>query len=96
MKTRPNQRRRPANFGHRCVRCWFRHEGRVVRMLHVSDYRPCEAGGESRLFCKLLKHTRYARGIQLDSADWWGSVVLPSLVPGEWVELVIESKGAAA
>ena len=97
MKARSHrlQRRRPANYGRRCVRCWFRHEGRVVRMLHINDYRPCENGGEPRLFVKLIDHTRYARGVHLGSDDWWGTV-LPVLLPGQWVELIIQSRRAAA
>lgn len=98
MKTREHhfQRRRAANYGRRCVRCWFRHEGRVVRMLHVNDYGPCESGGDPRLLVKLLDHTRYAPGCKLESADWYGTVVLPALVPGQWVELVIQHGRAAA
>ena len=90
------KRRRPSTFGRHCVRCWFSHQGRIVRMLHVNDYRPCESGGEPILLVKLLSHARYARGLQLDNADWWGSVVLPHLVPGQWVELAIAHEGATA
>ena len=89
------KRRRPATFGRRCIRCWFRHRGKVIRLLHFNDYSPCEVGGEPRLLVKLLSHGRYARGIQLDSANWWGNEVLPHLRPGQWVELVIRSEGGA-
>lgn len=87
-------RRRPSNFGRRCVRCWFRHQGRVIRLLHVNDYRPCESGGEPLLLVKLLTHSRYARGVHLGLDGWW-SGVLPHLVPGRWVELAISNEGAA-
>ena len=90
------KRRRPASFGRRCIRCWFRHRGKVVRLLHFHDYSPCLVGGEPRLLVKLLSHGRYARGIPLDSANWWGNEVLPYLRPGQWVELVIRSEGVAA
>lgn len=90
MKTRQNRRR--ASYGRRCVRCWFRWNGRVIRMLHTSDYRPCKVGGDPRLFVKLLAHSRYAPGVRLSGDPaWWGQQVLPVLVAGQWVELVIDS-----
>lgn len=92
MKTR--QYRRRAGFSRRCVRCWVRCDGKVLRMLHVSDYRPCEQGGDPRLFIKLLDHTRFAPGVQLSYDEGWVKAqLLPALVPGQWVEVVIQRQG---
>jgi len=85
-------RRRPASPMRRCIRIWFRHEGRIVRMLSYADYSPCEAGGEPRSFFKLLGHTRYAKGMHCypADADFLALQVLPHIPPGVWVEVVIK------
>lgn len=90
-----HQARKRACFGRRCVRCWIRYNGKIVRMLHVSDYRPCEAGGGPLLLVKLLPHRRYARGVQLSGSSWWGAQVLPGLIAGQWVQVDIAAGGAA-
>jgi len=83
-------RRRPATHFRKCIRSWFRHEGRIVRMLSYTDYSACETGGEPRIFYKLLDHTRYAKGMHClpNEADFLVLQVLPHLQPGEWIEVV--------
>ena len=82
--------RRPVSHFRRCIRLWFRHEGRIVRMLSFTDYSQCSVGGEERFFYKLLDHTRYARGMRCSegSVDFLVRNVLPAVKPGNWVEVV--------
>lgn len=63
-----------------------------MRMLCFTDYSPCPMGGDSRLFYKLLDHTRYARGMrcQEGSVDFLVRNVLPAVKPGNWVEVVFQ------
>lgn len=85
-------RRRPATHFRRCIRIWFRHEGRIVRMLSYTDYSACKTGGEPRSFFKLLDHTRYAKGMHCpeSKSSWFVLEVLQYLQPGEWTEVVYE------
>ena len=85
-----SERRRPASPFRRCIRIWFLHEGRIVRMLSFTDYSQCSVGGEGRFFYKLLDHTRYARGMRCPtgSVDFLLCNVLPAMQPGNWVEVV--------
>lgn len=85
------QRRRPATLSRRCIRMWFRHRGRIVRVINYEDYSRCSVGGKPRSFYKLLDHARYARGVYMaDLSGWFATQVLPHIQPLQWVEVEIK------
>ena len=84
----------------------MRHEGRIVRLLCVSDYRPCVTGGEPREFVKRITHLRWPRGFHLSGCEWSKAITAcyAELPANTWVEEVndypefaeaIASEGAA-
>lgn len=91
LNNRKSHRR--ATWGQRCVRAWLRCNGKIVRLLLVSDYRPCEFGGEPREYIKRITHFRWRRGIHLmrgeypeSIASWYGT--LPANV---WCEITAQA-----
>lgn len=89
MSARKTARLR-ASYGRRCIRQWFRVNGRIVRLLVFTDYSQCDANGGDRLFVKVLDHFRYPRGIQIVDPSFYLSLV-EKLEPGVWAEVVIQT-----
>ncbi len=77
------------------MRAWLRHEGRIIRLLCISDYRPCVTGGEPREFVKRITHRRWPRGFHLFGCEWSRAVTAyyAGLPADEWVEEVIYDPG---
>lgn len=89
------KRRLRASPYRRCMRAWLRHEGRIIRLLCISDYRPCVTGGEPREFVKRITHRRWPRGFHLFGCEWSRAVTAyyAGLPADEWVEEVIYDPG---
>ena len=89
---KPTRKRRlRVSWCRRCVRAWLRHEGRIIRLLRVTDYRPCVAGGDPREFLKRITHRRWPRGWHMAGVEWSDQLTAwyAALPADEWVEMVI-------
>ena len=83
-------RRRPRHgFGDTRTRCWIRSNGRILRFINVTDYRPCEHGDPPREFLKRLPHRRWPRGHHMchgrytpEYAAWY-----EQFEPGQWYDI---------
>ena len=87
-KPRRSYRRRASHF-QRCRRCYFIHQGRTIRLLEYTDYRPIYSGGREREFVKRITHRRWAKGLKMaygEMSEW--AHVLANLPPGQWFEIV--------
>lgn len=79
-----------ASWSRRCVRAWLRSGGKIVRLLIVSDYRPCEHGGEPREYIKRITHRRWPTGIHLARGEYSPSYAAwyAALPADQWCEIV--------
>jgi hypothetical protein len=79
------------------MRAWVRHGGQIVRLLCVTDYRPCGHGGEPREFVKRITHRRWPRGFHLFGCESSQEITgwYASLPANEWVEMIVEAANAA-
>lgn len=73
---------------HTSSRVILRHRGIIVSLQMINDYSPCEHGGEPRWFVRLLTHKRRQRS-RARTNRWYSDVLLPSLIPGQWVEIIM-------
>ena len=96
MKGAPRKHRLRASPYRRCMRAWLRHEGRIIRLLCISDYRPCITGGQPREFVTRITHRRWPRGFHLFGCEWSRAITAhyAGLPADEWVEMVIADPGS--
>lgn len=83
--------RRPRHgFGDTRTRFWCRYQGRIIRLLNVTDYRPCESGNPPREFFKRITHRRWRRGQHLMRGDYPDSFAQwhAELPADQWVEVI--------
>ena len=71
----------------RCCRAWVRHQGRIVRLLLVSDYRPCVAGGFPREFVKRITYRRWPRGWNAHGTSPSLAEFYANLPANQWCEI---------
>ena len=96
--TDSRRRRLRASPFRRCCRAWVRHGGRIVRLLLVSHYRPCEQGMEPREFVKRITHRRWPRGWHMFGVESSAEITgwHASLPADQWVECVSVGPESAA
>ena len=91
-ETTPTPKRRyhrRASHYRRCTRTYFRHEGRIIRLLEYTDYRPNQKGEPSREYIKRLSHRRWPRGLKMSYADSPEFATrLANLPADQWHEIV--------
>ena len=90
------KRRKRASWFDRCVRCWFRRDGRIYRFLSWSSYEPCYHGGGPRdFYFRLPSNDPRPRGVHMATKPGPITDALASLPEREWIEFIIEPRRAA-
>ncbi|TXT37396.1 MAG: hypothetical protein FD135_3627 [Comamonadaceae bacterium] len=93
MKTNQTIRSFRSQATRRCYQMFMRDaDGKQVRLLSFTDYKPCALGGDPREFLKLLTHSRHPIGCHVpkSTANFYSEKIIPALQPGVWTEVVIK------